>query len=1017
MAVKDEELRVTVTINGKQGEAALRKLEKENRAYLKSNEDLVAQKKQLEKANQQETAEYKKLTKEIDANNRSIEANTKEMDEHRKTVKLTELTVAELRKEQKRLMAIRDNVKPETEEYRRLNTQIDAVVKRKGELINATKQTGDVVEEMSGNWEHLGQIWQGFSTGHIPTLQSGLRGVAGGIGQVTKSAIAFIATPVGAFLAVLAGIGLVAKEWFEYNDSIKESVILTEQITKLTGEQADAIRLRNQALSETFGTDQKETLEVARNLVEQFGVSYEEALDTIEDGLIKGQANNQEYLDSLREYPVFFAQAGYSLQEFKDIVAAGYDLGIYSDKLPDALKEFDISIREQTKSTREALINAFGKTFTDDLLERINTGKTTTKEALQEIAAESERLGLTIEQNQRLTADVFRGAGEDVGGAIKIFEAISKAASDANRELTPLEQSTRDLANANLELAEAQDAALKSDNFISFSRDLKIFWTDVKTLWYQGVKYVTDLFTTWTDGLVTSFVSVIATAQRVPEIITNGFTNIKTSVVDTIKSVSGLGDVFSRLVKLDFDGAKKAATDFKNNFTSNFNGIKQSASDVVTEILNTQRAAQSLAQDQLNKKRAGNVAAVNSETASNNVGTGNVNDFENIDASDKATQKAVEDAIRRKQAVQAAIDKFDEEQAIRDQLKQFEKDQRAEEEAVLKKELEFQKLTEEAQGDTELLAQLETAKLNEIQAIRDEFAKKRLEKEEAEAKKLEKQAEEARKKQLAAEKKQAEELIKAQEYLESAKQRARQFGVSALAEILGKQNVLVKAAFAFEKAAAIATILKQTTAAVASARAADAAVPAILPPGIPNPAKPVSVATMLANVSAAKINAATQIGSIAAQAIKGFETGKYPVIREQDGKAFNAAFGGQAKTGPVNTPTVFLAGENGQEIIIDSPTVKQLDPAVIKNIYATAARTRGYENGFYPAVNTPQPPTTNQNQAANSQVESMTLQVLSELNAQLQKGIKAIVAYGLEDEIQRQDIEQKLKRTKEASKN
>src|SRR5690606_12178789 len=102
---------------------------------------------------------------------------------------------------------------------------------------------------------------------------------------------------------------------------------------------------------------------------------------------------------------------------------------------------------------------------------------------------------------------------------------------------------------------------------------------------------------------------------------------------------------------------------------------------------------------------------------------------------DDKTQKAVEQAIKRKQAVQDAIDKFDEEQAIRDQLKQFEKEQRDEEEAVLKKELEFQKLTEEAQGDTELLAQLETAKLNEIQAIRDEFAEKRAEKEEAERQK------------------------------------------------------------------------------------------------------------------------------------------------------------------------------------------------------------------------------------------------------------------------------------------
>ena len=44
----------------------------------------------------------------------------------------------------------------------------------------------------------------------------------------------------------------------------------------------------------------------------------------------------------------------------------GLILGYIEDKLPDALKEADISLREQTKATRLALINAFGEDFTSN---------------------------------------------------------------------------------------------------------------------------------------------------------------------------------------------------------------------------------------------------------------------------------------------------------------------------------------------------------------------------------------------------------------------------------------------------------------------------------------------------------------------------------------------------------------------------------------------------------------------------------------------------------------------------
>tara|TARA_R110002126_G_scaffold39767_2_gene117617 strand:- start:34611 stop:38108 length:3498 start_codon:yes stop_codon:yes gene_type:complete len=92
----------------------------------------------------------------------------------------------------------------------------------------------------------------------------------------------------------------------------------------------------------------------------------------------------------------------------------------------------------------------------------------------------------------------------------------------------------------------------------------------------------------------------------------------------------------------------------------------------------------------------------------------------------------------------------------------------------------------------------------------------------------------------------------------------------------------------------------------------------------------------------------TQTPSISAP---GFEGGLYPVQREQDGKLFNAGFGGQTKSGMVNKPTVFMAGENGPELIVDSKAFKQINPDVKNSFMREIARVKGFEGGLYNTTN------------------------------------------------------------------
>lgn len=331
------------------------------------------------------------------------------------------------------------------------------------------------------------EITNGNVTGAVEALNGAFKGLI-------ASARAFITSPIGIAIAALAGIGLAAKELFDYNNEIKETIKLTEQLTRTTGRQTEEIRQRAQVLSETFNSDYKENVRVADKLVNDFGLSYKDAFDEVERGLIRGGAANNEFIDSIREYPVFFRKAGFSAREFIDLINESFAQGVYSDKLVDAIKEADISLREQTKSTRDALVNAFGASFTDDILSRVTAGKTTVKDALIEISNQANKTALSEQQLAKLTAYIFRAAGEDVGGAAKIFDVMGEAVRNTNAPLTKTQQHLENLIKANNDLEKAMSDALKSDSVISLSDNFELLWVNIKTGFFEALIPIREFY-------------------------------------------------------------------------------------------------------------------------------------------------------------------------------------------------------------------------------------------------------------------------------------------------------------------------------------------------------------------------------------------------------------------------------------------------------------------------------------------------------------------------------------------
>ena len=112
---------------------------------------------------------------------------------------------------------------------------------------------------------------------------------------------------------------------------------------------------RSIVLRDTFGFEINETMRAANMLIDQFGMTGEEAFNLIAQGAQNGLNKNDDLLDSINEYSVHYKQLGLTGEEFFNSLANGTAAGTFSvDKLGDAMKEFGIRVKDGSDSTREA---------------------------------------------------------------------------------------------------------------------------------------------------------------------------------------------------------------------------------------------------------------------------------------------------------------------------------------------------------------------------------------------------------------------------------------------------------------------------------------------------------------------------------------------------------------------------------------------------------------------------------------------------------------------------------------
>lgn len=134
-------------------------------------------------------------------------------------------------------------------------------------------------------------------------------------------------------------------------EDIANSMAIVEQQMRGLDDAADLENITKKAyyLKDAFDAEINESVRAAKMLMEQWGMSADEAFELINQGYQKGLDKNGDLLDSINEYSVHFRQIGLSATDMFNTFCLGAESGAFSiDKVGDAIKEMGIRLKDGT---------------------------------------------------------------------------------------------------------------------------------------------------------------------------------------------------------------------------------------------------------------------------------------------------------------------------------------------------------------------------------------------------------------------------------------------------------------------------------------------------------------------------------------------------------------------------------------------------------------------------------------------------------------------------------------------
>ena len=500
--------------------------------------------KLIVKINQSAEGSYNRLSAQYSLNkiylNNMTKAERENTEEGRKLVAQTKEIYEEMKRLQEATGKFQLNVGNYTEAS-------DAII-----------AYGDKLKETLGLNSAFGESLLALGRGGAES-KAVFTAIGDGAKALGKTLLGLLSNPVFLAIAGIAAAGAAFKWWYDYNAGLVEATRLTQQFTGKSGDDLKAFRNEVQAVADSFNADFRETLIATNALSKQFGISANEALQLVKDGFLAGGDANGEFLDTLKEYPAYFKEAGISADQFVAIVTQTNKMGIFSDKGVDAIKEANLRLREMTTATAEAL-DGIGIS-SEQVQKDLQTGTKTTFDVIQDVSAKLAELPDNAATVGTAIADIFGGPGEDAGlQYLRTLKDISTNMDEVKGKAGVLAQLQEEQLQSQIELQNALSGLFDAagGNFETLTTQAKVFVNQGLTAIIKGVidvvNYLIELYNEsvliraiW-NGIVAGFKTTFDTLG-----------NLFGFFIDIVKAT---GTALKGAFTLDFDEVKKGLADY-----------------------------------------------------------------------------------------------------------------------------------------------------------------------------------------------------------------------------------------------------------------------------------------------------------------------------------------------------------------------------------------------------------------------------------------------------------------------
>lgn len=322
-----------------------------------------------------------------------------------------------------------------SKEARELANEISQLSGELAESKSKMASAADAADDLDKSLEHVSEEAKDSSEG-FSVLKGALADLlADGVKSTINEIKEFATTTSKAYNKFQAQTGASAKEMQtfkkeinelysnNFGESIEDIGDKMAYVKQVTGE-TDPSKLKELTknaitLEDTFGSDFNETIRGVSNLMTHFGLDATTAFDLFAKGSQEGLDYTDELGDNIAEYGGNFEQAGYSAEEYFQLLKNGTQNGAYNlDKVNDSINEVKNRLGD---GTIEKSIAIFSKN-TQTAFKNWQNGKGTMKDVIESIVSDIN--GCKNEQEAlNMASTAFGTMGEDAN--LKVVKSLT----------------------------------------------------------------------------------------------------------------------------------------------------------------------------------------------------------------------------------------------------------------------------------------------------------------------------------------------------------------------------------------------------------------------------------------------------------------------------------------------------------------------------------------------------------------------------------------------------------------